>query len=116
MEPLGLPLRVDDRGWLVRSSPKRVLLDLIRVMALTPEGTWPPDPEFGMRSYFESAWRTGLPQRAVDALNRSLERLGVFEYRVTAIEKIANHTSAEVSYSVEVVSSGRGQEFLELRL
>jgi len=116
VDPLSLPLRVDDRGWLVRSDRKQLLVELLRVMALTYAGTWAPDPEFGIRLQLETAKRGSLPQSAIDALNRSLERLGMSDYRVTAIERFFRSGKGESSYTATVVSTGRGPEFLELKV
>ena len=116
MDPLALPLRVDERGWLVRANRRQVLVDLLRVMAQTPEGTWQPDPEFGLRTCFETPWRAGLPQRAIDALNRSLERMGMSDIRIAAIEKIPGASGSEASYAVTLVTPGRGPEVLKLEV
>jgi hypothetical protein len=125
MDPLHLPLKVDDRGQLVRSDRKELLVQLLRIMVLTNEGTWAPDPEFGLRQHFEPTQlggaiqqkaRDSLLQSALDSLNRSLERLGMTDFRVTAVERIPGAENGVMSYAVTAVSSGRGPEILELKV
>jgi hypothetical protein len=122
---LQLPLKVDDRGWLVRADRRQALIQMIRVMASTYAGTWAPDPEFGMRQCFEPIRRGGADQQKVldrllqsdiALLNRSLERLGMSDFRVTAVDRVANSERGESSYAVTVISSGHGPEILELRI
>ena len=114
MDLLHLPLKVDDRGWLVRADRRRALVQLLRIMACTYAGTWAPDPEFGMRQSFESIRRGGLLQSEIGVLNRSLERLGMSDFRIVAVDRVLGSERGESSYAVKVISSDHGQEILEV--
>jgi len=118
MEYLGLPLRVDDRGWLVRGSPSDLVLAFIQTAALTYRNTWPPDPDFGLRDEFEKKdVNEGLPQKAVNMLNGSLDRFGWKDFRVLSIRKIpAAEETARSSYVVSLATPDRGNLALELNL
>jgi len=120
---LHLPLKVDSRGWLVRADRRQALIQLLGVMASTYAGTWAPDPEFGMRQFFEPIRRGGADQqKALDslrqsdiaALNRSLERLGMSDFQITAFDRIADSELGKSTYKVTMISSDRGPEILEL--
>jgi hypothetical protein len=120
VDPLHLPLKVDDRGHLIRCDRKQLLIQLLRVMALTHAKTWAPDPEFGLRQYFEPEQigqtpRTNLLQSEIDTLNNTLERLGMSDFRVTAVERIPDSKFGESSYVI-TISSSRGPEILELKV
>jgi hypothetical protein len=122
---LHLPLKVDDRGRLVRADRRQALFQMLRVMSSTYAGTWAPDPEFGIRQCFEPKRRGGADQENapesvtqgdIAALNRSLERLGMSDFRIAAIVRASSSEHGVLSYSVTVVSSSYGPEILELRI
>jgi len=118
MDYIGLPLRVDDRGWLVRGSPSELVLAFIEAAALTYQNTWSPDPEFGLRDEFEKKnVNEGLPQKAINMLNGSMSRFGWTDIRVLSIRKTqAAKESAESSYVVSLSTPDRGSVALELNL
>jgi len=111
---------VDSQGRLVLTSRKTVLLKLLRAMALTPGGTWSHDPEFGILQHFEGPRQSGrqsapsLNPKDIAALNRSLQRLGISEYRVTAFDGISDPENGEMSFSVTIATAGRGAEVVDL--
>jgi hypothetical protein len=117
MEFIGLPLKLDDRGWLVRSSRTEVLLAFIRAAALTHRNTWPPDPEFGLHDEFEKRWRVGLPQDGINQLNACLERFGWTDVRVLSIKRLPSDDNwSESSYVVTFATRDRGNVAAELNL
>lgn len=59
------------------------MLQLLRVMASTPNGSWPGSPHFGLRDLLEQArTRPELLTFALDQANAALRDLGIFEYSV----------------------------------
>src|SRR5438045_188693 len=106
MEYVGLPLKVDARGHLVRSSRTEVLVAFIRVLASTPKNTWAPDPEFGLKDEFEKPWNKGLPGPAMDALNRCLTRFGWTDIKVASVARTAiSEDRTVISYRVAFVTA-----------
>jgi hypothetical protein len=62
------------------------VLSIIRVMANTPHGSWAGCPEFGFRDLLEhSNKRAEKIGTLVQSLNRTLEDLGVNNFRVEAM-------------------------------
>ena len=117
MEYIGLPLNVDERGWLVRNQPAEVLLAFIRAAALTYRNTWPADPEFGLHDEFDKPWRVGLPQDAINTLNRSLARFGWTDIQVLSIKRIPSREDwAETSYEISLATPDRSNMAVKLNL
>jgi len=117
MEYVSLPLKVDDRGRLVRSDRTELLVSFIRALALTPRNSWPPDPEFGLKDEFEQRWRVGLPQAAVNALNNSLARFGWSDIKVASVKRtVMSEDWTTSSYLLTFVSGDQGNVEVELNL
>lgn len=83
----------------------QAILDLIRVMATTPHGSWKGCPHFGLRDFFEQARvRPDLPQLAIQEVNLALKDLGIVNLQVQKIAKEAQTNRDVDSYSVIIVS------------
>jgi len=58
----------------------------MRVMAVTPHGSWAGSPQFGLRDLLEqSRTRPEKVQLALTELNRALQTLGIDRYRAAGI-------------------------------
>jgi hypothetical protein len=78
----------------------------MRVMANTPHGSWAGSPHFGLRELLEqSRARPDKVQFALEEINRSLDSLGITNFRVEAI-KCESPSSDEVNrWVVTLVST-----------
>ena len=105
MANLSFPLKLE-RNFLSRCDKREAVIQTLRLMAQTPHGSWKGCPSFGLRNLFEDARRvTEAPRRAVEAINRSLEDLGIEGWRVSGIESDNNPFAETRSYSVIVEST-----------
>ena len=114
MEPtLSLPLRVMPDGQLDRAeSPVDSLVQLFRVMAATPAGSWPHARWFGLQEVFAKANPLLLDQQPIaDALNRALAGLEVRWARVhsvtTARDRVQEHGTGERHFRIALLVDGR---------
>jgi hypothetical protein len=83
----------------------QAILDLIRVMATTPYGSWKGCPHFGLRDFFEQArMRPDLPQLALQEINLALKDLGIVNFEVQKIDKEAQTNRDVDSYAVTIAS------------
>ena len=107
MDYLAIPIRVDNRGRLIRASRIDVLQRVIEAMFLTPSNTWAPDPEFGLRDSLEEKTNISLRQQYIDSANRSLQKLGFAEFRIVSIDKKGVDEFGQTSYRVVVTDQDR---------
>jgi hypothetical protein len=108
MSFIAFPLRLN-KSFLQRCDEVDAILALIRVMAVTPNGSWAGSRHFGLRDLFEQArMHPELPAQAVQEVNRALEDLGITHYRVQAIVKDPQAKQDEDSYTVTLISSDAG--------
>lgn len=114
MDCLAIPLRVDDRGQLVRAGRVDVLAGLLQAMFRTPAGTWAPDPEFGLRDSLEGKWNVSLPQRHIDSANRSLQKLGCADFKILSIDRNGADEFGQTSYRVVVTDKHRKKHSFDL--
>lgn len=105
MANLAFPLKLE-RSFLARCDKRESVIQILRLMAQTPHGSWKGCPSFGLRNLFEDARRTAeAPRKAIDAINESLADLGVEGWRVAAIEADNSPDQETRSYSVVVEST-----------
>ncbi len=84
-------------------------MQLFRVMASTPSGSWAGSPHFGLRDLFERArTRPELTRAAVEQANAAFDDLGIVAYRVERI--IRNPAPAPGSDSFEVTLTTDGEQ------
>jgi hypothetical protein len=91
-------------GYLQRCDETEALLSLLRVMAMTPQGSWSASPQFGLRQLLEqSRLRADAVQAALADVNRSLDVLGVRQFHVAAIarESARGQTTGEWVVTLE---------------
>jgi hypothetical protein len=113
---IACPLRFRD-AFLRRTGEDEAVLQLLRVMALTPHGSWAACPHFGIRDLFEQArMRPELPQIAVQEANLALQDLGITNYRVAAIAKEGPANRDTDSYVVTIAAVAPGAAPLTLRI
>ncbi len=105
MANLAFPLKLE-RSFLARCDQRESVVQLLRLMAQTPHGSWKGCPSFGLRNLFEDARSTvEAPRKALEAINRALEDLGVEGWRVSAIESDNGPHAETRGYSVIVEST-----------
>ncbi len=102
---IAFPLRLEN-AFLRRCEEPEAILALVRVMAGTPNGSWPACPHFGVRDFFEQArLKPDLPRQAAQEMNRALEDLGITHYKVQAIVTEPRANRDIDSYEVTLVDS-----------
>ncbi len=113
---IAFPLRFRN-AFLRRTEEVEAIVQLFRVMAVTPHGSWAGCPSFGWRDFFERARvRPELIARAVEEGNGALQELGITHYRVAAITKTGDSQRDIDSYEVAIVSTEAGAEAIRLKL
>jgi hypothetical protein len=91
---------------LRRTDEVQAVLSVIRVMAVTPHGSWEGCPHFGFRDFFEQArTRPDLPQMAMQEMNLALKDLGITDLQVASIAKETQMNRDVDSYVVTLAST-----------
>jgi hypothetical protein len=101
------PLRFRE-GFLRRTSEVEAIVNLLRLMATTPGGSWAGSGNFGVRDIFEQARSQADAHKiARERMNRALIDLGITGYRVDSIEKEKEAVSNRDvdNYVVTIVST-----------
>ena len=82
---VAFPLRLE-KNFLAKCDEAEAVMQLLRVIARTPHGSWKGSKHFGVRDLFEGA-RTArdLPELARREINLAFEDLGITRYRVAEI-------------------------------
>lgn len=114
VEPtLSLPLRVMPDGQLARAEdPVESLVQLFRVMAATPAGSWPHARWFGLQEVFAKANPLLLDQQPIaDALNKALAGLEVRWARVHSVttardDRALDHGTGERHFRIALLVDG----------
>ena len=89
-----------------RTDEVQAVLSLIKVMAVTPHGSWEGCPHFGLRDLFENARiRPELPQQAMQEMNLALKDLGITDLQVSGIAKEVQTNRDVDSYVVTLAST-----------
>lgn len=102
MANLAFPLKLDG-AFLSRTDKTDAVLQLLRLMAQTPHGSWKGSKHFGLRNLIQdSGGRSGGPRAAVIEINRSLEDLGIDDWKVVSIDKESAPGAETASYSLTV--------------
>ena len=110
------PLRFRD-AFLRRTEEVEAIVQLFRVMAVPPHGSWAGCAHFGWRDFFERARvRPELISKAVEEANSALRDLGITHYRVAAITKAGDSQRDIDSYEVSIISTEAGAEAIRLQL
>src|SRR5271157_793166 len=113
---IAFPLRFQS-AFLRRTEEVEAIVQLFRVMAGTPHGSWAGCSRFGWRDFFERARvRPELISKAVEEANGALQELGITHYRVASITKAGDSQRDIDSYEVSIVSTEPGAEAIRLRL
>jgi hypothetical protein len=92
-------------AFLRRTDEVEAVLDLIRVMANTPHGSWKGCPHFGLRDFFENARTRPDLREAIREMNLALTDLGIVGLKVESIVKNHQEHRDVDSYSVNIVST-----------
>lgn len=105
MSFIAFPLRLNN-GFLRRSNEAEAVVNLLRLMATTPGGSWPGSVNFGVRDIFEKARTLADAQKtAMERMNRALIDLGIKGYRVENLVKEAANNRDIDSYVLTIVST-----------
>jgi hypothetical protein len=81
------------------------MLSILRVMAITPHGSWSGCPHFGLRELSEQAAnRSEVIQLAVKEINRALDDLGIVNFQVEGIKAESIAGAGVSEWTVTVVS------------
>src|SRR5215469_5569465 len=105
MSFISFPLRFRHR-FLLRTSEASAIVNLLRLMATTPGGSWAGSANFGVRDIFEQVRvQADAHKIAMERMNRALIDLGITGYRVDSIEKEAASNRDVDQYVVTIVST-----------
>jgi len=105
MSFISFPLRFR-QGFLRRTSEAEAIVNLLRLMATTPGGSWAGSANFGVRDIFEQVRvQADAHKIAMERMNRALIDLGITGYRVDSIEKEAASNRDVDQYVVTIVST-----------
>ncbi len=87
--------------FLNRVSEKEAILQLLGVMASTPQGSWAACPSFGLRELLEDGRaRPELLQKAVEQANQAFAELGIRGFRLERIVREAGSRPGEEEFLV----------------
>ena len=116
MANLSFPLRLDG-SFLSRCDKSESVVQLLRLMAQTPHGSWKGSKNFGLRNLMqESARRGSATRQATEAINNALKDLGIDDWKVVSIERDSSLAEETAQYSVSVQRVGDDGAPMELRL
>lgn len=112
MDFVAFPLRIGQRGSLERSvSPEESIVQLIRIMASTPERGWSGSTEFGLRDTLAGLLaRPASRLSAIAQLNTALEDLGIDWAQVENIEIEPPNEFGKASYMLTLSYRDKGAE------
>ena len=105
MSFIGFPLRLK-KAFLDKCDEREAVLQLVRIMAQTPNGSWKGSKHFGVRDLFEQARRRReAPREALDEINKALVDLNITHYRVESLVQEAQTKQDVDSYVVTLAST-----------
>lgn len=112
MAYLSFPLRLRNTGMLKRTDEPTAVLAFLEAMALTPGGSWPACPDFGLRDLLENPQRRAdTPRLAQERANRALTALSIDNFHVSSIAReIATRPGVE-TYAVILLSNRSDLEY-----
>src|ERR1700733_9871253 len=101
---LALPIRITPDGQLARAAGSDSLLRLIQAMVATTSGNWPHAPWFGLHERFLAVNADVEDQASLtDALNESLNHLGVTWARVQHVRSVRGAAFGERHFDVTLL-------------
>jgi len=110
MSFIAFPLRLEN-SFLKRTSEPEAVLQLIELMARTPQGSWPGCRTFGIRDLLEQARaKPENVRRALQAINDTLTDLGITHYRLEGMAREPRPDRDTDVYAFTVVTRD-GQKF-----
>ncbi|MBB4637820.1 hypothetical protein [Longimicrobium terrae] len=102
-----LPLRVEPDGQLARGDAVDSLVQLFKVMAATPAGSWGHARWFGLQEVFAAANPLLHDQQALaDALNAALRGLEVRWARVHSVTTAPDRAQGERHFRITLMIEG----------
>lgn len=118
MDFVAFPLRIGASGWLARSgSSEESILQLLKIMASTPQRGWTGSSVFGLRDTLAlMRSRHDLRLAAIKQMNQALEELEVDWVRVENIEPEPASEPHQLSYTVTLAYAGKGVEVHRIEL
>jgi hypothetical protein len=111
MDFVAFPFRVEARGWLARSASRDdSLVQLLAIIARTPERGWVASASFGSRDTLASIRsRQDTRLKALKQMNEMLKELGVDWVKIEGIEFETPVAPHELSYTL-TLDLGQGAE------
>jgi hypothetical protein len=112
MSFIAFPLRLEN-SFLKRTGEPEAVLQLVEMMARTPQGSWPGCRAFGIRDLLEQVrMKPENVRRAVQSINEALTDLGITHYRLEGIQR-EPQTDRDVDvYSFTIAETGgEGRKF-----
>jgi hypothetical protein len=87
MSFVAFPLRLEN-SFLKRTGEPEAVLQLVELMARTPQGSWAGCRAFGVRDLLEGVrLKPENVRRAAQAINEALTDLGIVHYRLEGIAR-----------------------------
>ncbi len=112
---LSLPLRVEPDGQLARADAVDSLVQLFKVMAATPAGSWGHARWFGLQEVFAAANPLLHDQQPLaDALNAALRGLEVRWARVHSVTTAPERVQGERHFRIALLLEGGRMEHTRL--
>ena len=116
MTPLANPLRLTN-GFLRRVEEPEAVLMLIRIMAMTPKGSWPACSSFGIRDLLEDSSKRGAGLAGgVRQVNEGLRDMGIDTYWLESLEWEEGSKPEAGLFRAVLCSKAGGQSFLPVKI
>jgi hypothetical protein len=118
MDFIAFPIHTGARGWLARSnSPEESILQLLKIMASTPQRGWRSSEEFGLRDTLAAMLsKHDARLAAIKQVNAALEELGIDWVSVENIQFELSDVSHRLSYIMTLSYVGKGSELHRLEV
>lgn len=109
MQSVAFPLRLEENGFLQRTSQAASLIALLQLMARTPRGTWAACPSFGLRDLFENnRQRADTARLAMERINEALADLDLEHIVVTEVVREISPGRDTDTYAIALEMAGTG--------